>query len=98
MKTLNLLLVVVFVMGSLFSCNAQKSENTGSNTLANDNVEIYYFHFTKRCVTCNAVEAETKLALASPILTPGATYSVISSRLQKLPRSFWTRPRWCAVQ
>lgn len=26
-------------------------------------VEVYYFHFTKRCATCNAVETETIKAL-----------------------------------
>lgn len=26
-------------------------------------VEVYYFHFTRRCVTCNAVETESKKAL-----------------------------------
>ena len=28
-------------------------------------IEIYYFHFTKRCATCNAVENETKSVLES---------------------------------
>lgn len=63
MKTLKLVFFTVFVMGSIISCNAQKSENAGTAAKAGDNIEIYYFHFTKRCVTCNAVETETKLAL-----------------------------------
>jgi hypothetical protein len=46
------LLTQVFVL-SIFSCHAQKSED----------VQVYYFHNTKRCVTCNAVENETKVAL-----------------------------------
>ena len=63
MKTLKLVLFAAFVMGSIISCNAQKSENAGITAKASDNIEVYYFHFTKRCVTCNAVETEAKLAL-----------------------------------
>jgi hypothetical protein len=28
-------------------------------------VEIYYFHYTRRCVTCQAVETESQKAIAS---------------------------------
>jgi len=62
-KTLTLGLFVLLMMGSIFGCNAQTSENKESNVILNDNIEIYYFHFSKRCATCNAVESETKLAL-----------------------------------
>jgi hypothetical protein len=34
--------------------------------MANDrdgDLQVYYFHFTKRCATCNAVENETRMAL-----------------------------------
>ncbi len=56
------LLTLVFVL-SVFSCNAQKSENQKSNNAKSEDVQVYYFHNTKRCVTCNAVENETKVAL-----------------------------------
>jgi len=28
-------------------------------------VEIYYFHYTRRCATCQAVESETQAAIAT---------------------------------
>ena len=27
------------------------------------NIEVYYFHYTRRCVTCETVEENTKLAI-----------------------------------
>ena len=53
---------------SLFGCKAPASENqTKVNQTAeivqSDDIQIYYFHNTKRCVTCNAVEDETLMAL-----------------------------------
>ncbi len=59
MKELQLLVAIIWVTVAT-SCNAQntsKKENTASNS---DKIEAYYFHFTSRCVTCKAVEAEAK--------------------------------------
>ncbi len=59
MKALQLLVAIIWVTVAT-SCNAQntsKKENTASNS---DKIEAYYFHFTSRCVTCKAVEAEAK--------------------------------------
>ena len=42
------------------SCNAQpEKKQTVSATSGND-VEVYYFHRTVRCVTCKTVEAEAR--------------------------------------
>jgi hypothetical protein len=42
------------------SCNAQtEKKQTVSSTSGND-VEVYYFHRTIRCVTCKTVEAEAR--------------------------------------
>jgi len=42
------------------SCNAQpEKKKTVSATSGND-VEVYYFHMTTRCVTCRTVEAEAR--------------------------------------
>jgi len=42
------------------SCNAQtERKQTGSANSGND-VEVYYFHRTVRCVTCKTVEAEAR--------------------------------------
>lgn len=65
MNALKSTLFSIFMISLLVSCNAQNPDNTKSETLAGNDIEIYYFHFTKRCLTCNAVEAETKLELAT---------------------------------
>lgn len=68
MKILKFSLLIMFVAASLFACNTQTTETqttenqTTENVLSED-VQVYYFHNTKRCATCNAVENETKVAL-----------------------------------
>jgi outer membrane PBP1 activator LpoA protein len=68
MKNLKSVLPIIFVALLLFACNAQTSENQTSETQNNaqavsDDIQVYYFHNTMRCATCNAVEEETKMAL-----------------------------------
>jgi hypothetical protein len=55
-------LALFMVLGSL-SCNAQNNKKAGSNTAVSPKVEVYYFHFTRRCHTCESVEANAKLAV-----------------------------------
>ncbi len=45
---------------SIGSCNAQEPKKQSGNTISNAQVDVYYFHFTRRCMTCNAVESESK--------------------------------------
>jgi len=54
---------MLFMAVSLSACNAQSSKEQKSVAADNEELQVYYFHFTKRCVTCNAVENETKVAL-----------------------------------
>jgi hypothetical protein len=50
----------VLLIFSGASCNAQtEKKQTVSSTSGND-VEVYYFHRTARCVTCRTVEAEAR--------------------------------------
>ncbi len=68
MKNLQSSLLFVFAVLALLACNTQESgnqkvENQQTETLASDDIQVYYFHNTKRCATCNAVEDETKMAL-----------------------------------
>ena len=45
----------------LNSCHAQAGEKANQNSvLQTENVEVYYFHFTRRCETCMAVENESR--------------------------------------
>ena len=57
------LTLMVFVAVSMSACNAQTSQDQKSAAVNTDELQVYYFHFTKRCATCNAVETETKVAL-----------------------------------
>ncbi len=63
MNTIKLLLMVALFIPAL-SCSSQtvKKEN---KAVASDKVEAYYFHFSSRCVTCKAVEAEAKADIES---------------------------------
>jgi len=49
---------------ALFSFKgANNPINEKTTITAADKVEVYYFHFTRRCVTCQAVEDESKKAV-----------------------------------
>ncbi|HPE56707.1 MAG TPA: nitrophenyl compound nitroreductase subunit ArsF family protein [Bacteroidales bacterium] len=64
MRTIYLFLVIVVVMGLQSSCSAQTSQDKGADTLKQSSeVTVYYFHFSRRCATCQAVEDVTKEAV-----------------------------------
>ena len=64
MKRGILLLLNVILISLSYSCNAQSDKGEVSESyLKSDAVEVYYFHFTQRCVTCQAIEDETKKAI-----------------------------------
>jgi len=63
MKKLFVLSFALIVMMGGMSCNAQGAKKQGVKAVASAKVEVYYFHFTRRCMTCNAVEAESKKAI-----------------------------------
>lgn len=53
---------LILLMGSI-ACNAQGSKKEATKAVIKGKVEVVYFHFTRRCMTCNAVEVETKKSL-----------------------------------
>jgi hypothetical protein len=63
MKNLFLLSIALIMMMGGMSCNAQSAKKQESKLISSAKVEVYYFHFTRRCITCNAVEAETKKSI-----------------------------------
>jgi hypothetical protein len=63
MKTLKPSTLFLFIALALFSCNTQTADNQTTKSVASTDVQVFYFHNTKRCATCNAVEDETKVAL-----------------------------------
>lgn len=65
MKNLLLNLSVVAVLVTSLSCNSVNGKEEKSETLdaSDEKVEVYYFHYTRRCVTCTTVENETRATL-----------------------------------
>ena len=61
MKSLNITLSLILFVGLTISCNAQPEKKALNSDLAvAESVEVFYFHNTRRCVTCQAVEMESK--------------------------------------
>ena len=65
MKKIIILSISLFmIMGSL-SCFGHTNKILVINNAITPKVEVYYFHFTVRCVTCHAVEDNSKSALTA---------------------------------
>ncbi|MDA3954431.1 MAG: nitrophenyl compound nitroreductase subunit ArsF family protein [Bacteroidales bacterium] len=61
MKILKSFIFVLFILPLFLSCNAQSAENKDQHAaIKPEEINVYYFHFTRRCATCNAVEDKTK--------------------------------------
>lgn len=59
MKNL-ILACLVFLTFSGVTCNAQPEKKQPVSATSGNDVEVYYFHMTTRCVTCKTVEAEAR--------------------------------------
>ncbi|MBU8891338.1 MAG: hypothetical protein KOO66_01055 [Bacteroidales bacterium] len=60
MKIVKSFIFVLLTLPLFLSCNAQSAENRDQQTaVTTDVINVYYFHFTRRCATCNAVEDKT---------------------------------------
>ena len=53
---------LVFVLVSI-SCKNQGNRNEVAQTISTSSVNVYYFHFTRRCATCMAVEENARKAV-----------------------------------
>jgi len=63
MKSLSYLLISFFLF-TMFTIQAQdEQQQEGKQKIATDQVEVYYFHNTRRCATCEAIEEVTKASL-----------------------------------
>jgi hypothetical protein len=64
MKRLNFLIVMIMALGMNSSCSAQSEKKDQHQQLSEaKDVEVFYFHYTRRCETCQAVEMETNKAI-----------------------------------
>ncbi|NCA80428.1 MAG: hypothetical protein EOM76_09650 [Sphingobacteriia bacterium] len=83
------ILLFSFMLSFLFgniSCEAQnKQKQQQSEKALSEKVEVYYFHYTRRCITCNAVESETKKHLETlyPELVKNGKISFTSINLEE---------------
>lgn len=65
-KIILISIVVAAVVAFLaFRPNGKADVNTDVTVTTADKVEVYYFHFTRRCVTCIAVENKTQEAIVA---------------------------------
>jgi len=57
----NVIFIGLWILASsCTSCRAQTDKVQPVSTLSGNDVDVYYFHLTTRCVTCLAVESETR--------------------------------------
>ncbi len=62
MKKFRLLSVLAFTL-IIASCNAQEKSKNLTSDQASSKIEVIDFHTTHRCMTCNAIEANTRYTL-----------------------------------
>jgi ABC-type enterochelin transport system ATPase subunit len=61
---INLPIFVLIILSTSCQAQSEKNEN-GQELVSNNEISVYYFHFTKRCVTCKAIESESLKSLQS---------------------------------
>lgn len=65
MNAIKLLSFAIFILSLGVSCKAESTNNNqGTKVKKADKIEVFYFHYTRRCATCNAVESVSKEAIA----------------------------------
>ena len=62
MKQFSILSTLVFSL-FLFSCTGKAQSKVAENRVKENIIEIFDFHTTNRCITCKAIEANTKYTL-----------------------------------
>jgi hypothetical protein len=65
MKQITLFCFALLLITGNWSCNAQANKKAEAKTTVSAKVEIYYFHFTRRCATCLSVEENAGKAVES---------------------------------
>lgn len=65
MKTIKTLLLVLVSISLNYACTAQTdNKNEATETISkSDSIELVYFHFSRRCATCTAIENVSKEAI-----------------------------------
>jgi hypothetical protein len=63
MKKTALLATILLITLSSISCNSQSNNKAVAQKVGSSDVNVYYFHFTRRCATCLAVEENARKAV-----------------------------------
>lgn len=63
MKYVSYLLTSLIFLSLSFALKAQDVQSAKEEIVSTEKVEVYYFHNTRRCATCQAVEDVTKSSL-----------------------------------
>jgi thiol-disulfide isomerase/thioredoxin len=63
MKTTVLLATLLLLIFTFISCSSQSNKKVVAQKVESSNVNVYYFHFTRRCATCLAVEDNARKAV-----------------------------------
>jgi hypothetical protein len=65
MKKLFCIIIIAAIIAGITACSDNSSSSSGATATlkAGKKVEIYYFHFTRRCATCMKVETVSKEVL-----------------------------------
>lgn len=76
--------ILAIALGSS-SCKNQGSKKEVAGAISTSTVNVYYFHFTRRCATCMAVEENARKAVDSlyPNEFKSGDYSFISLNLDE---------------
>lgn len=67
MKSLRIIMLGLFIIGVGHSCSSRASGGVeeGQQLAETGEVEVHYFHMTRRCATCKAVEEVTREAVTA---------------------------------
>lgn len=85
MGKLALMSTLLGLVLSITSCNSQGNKEVAAQTVNSQKVAVYYFHFTRRCATCMAVEENARKAVEAlyPNEIKAGEYSFTSLNLDE---------------
>lgn len=85
MKRVILFVSILSIVFGSISCNNQGNNKEVAQAISTSNVSIYYFHFTRRCATCMAVEENAHKAFEAlyPNEVKSGDFSFTSMNLEE---------------
>ncbi len=65
MRSMKFFLIALMALSMNITCSGQANEKVENTKVSKtEKVEVFYFHYTRRCVTCQSVESVSKEAVA----------------------------------